>query len=270
MGPWFYLDYSDGFVRRGLPGELLRLIWGPSPVSVEVVGWAISFVAVAAMIFIALRIGSLSERPGAGLDLRPRSYCHLGITTIIRGPGRGLHQDDCHGSNAVGRNDKTTVTGCRSQCCGARHGDCRGIAGVPDSLSRACCRVTPLRHRPCASPIRTPDSLSTAKLISFALLPAISADCRECGRKPSSAYLQNLDSRSTFADRAQRRLGAWTKPWRCHGMGVFETRGFGAIIATASIWGFVYLVAVIAIRIVVGRLGTWYWMSATYFALWRQ
>lgn len=269
MGPWFYLDYSDGFVRRGLPGELLRLIWGPSPVSVEIVGWAISFVAAAAMIFIALRIGSLAQRPGAGLVATTIVLITpLGITTIIRDPGRG----DYIGMTAMAAMLLVATTRRPSPAvavCAAALGTAIAVASqefliaflapVVGSLLYVTVRVR--------SPTGTPGfAKHCAKLISFALLPAIALTVASAVTKPSSAYLHNLHHRS----HPQAGHGAdWELGQSLGGVmeWVLQSRGLGAIIATTSIWGLVYLVTVLAIRIVVGRLGTWYWISATYFAL---
>jgi hypothetical protein len=52
-GPDYYLSYDSGFVRRALPGELLRLLGGPSHASVEVLGWTLTASALLAVLVLA-------------------------------------------------------------------------------------------------------------------------------------------------------------------------------------------------------------------------
>jgi hypothetical protein len=100
----------------------------------------------------------------------------------------------------------------------------------------------------------------------LALLPAVALAAASAATKPSAAYLHNLEDRS----HAEQDHGAvWELGQSLGGVmkWVLDIRGVGAIIATTCIWLFIYLTTVVAIRIVVGRLGPWYWLSATYFAL---
>jgi hypothetical protein len=269
MGPWFYLDYSDGFVRRGLPGELLGLVWAPTPVSVEVVGWAISLVGVAAVIFIALRIGSLAQRPGAGLVATTLVVITpLGITTIIRDPARA----DYIGMAAMAAMLLVATRGRQSPAVAV------GVAAFATAIAVASQDFLIVFLAPAVAslvyvtvrqqtPVGTPGFVKhCAKLISLALLPAVALAVASAATKPSAAYLHNLERRS----HAEQDHGAvWELGQSLGGVmkWVLDIRGVGAIIATTCIWLFIYLTTVVAIRIVVGRLGPWYWLSATYFAL---
>jgi hypothetical protein len=269
MDPWFYLDYSDGFVRRGLPGELLSLVWAPTPVSVEVVGWAISLVGVAGVIFIALRIGSLAQRPGAGLVATTLVVITpLGITTIIRDPARA----DYIGMAAMAAMLLVATRGRQSPAVAV------GVAAFATAIAVASQEFLIVFLTPAVvslvyvtvraqSPVGAPGfGKRCAKLISLALLPAVALAVASAATRPSAAYLQNLENRS----HSEQDHGAvWELGQSLRGVvdWVLQSRGLGAIIATTTIWLFIYLTTVVAVRVVVGRLGACYWLSATYFAL---
>ncbi len=269
MGPWYYLDYSDGFVRRGLPGELLRLTWGASPVSVEVVGWGLSLAAVPALVFVAMRIGSLASRPGARLAASTLVLiAPLGITTIIRDPGRG----DCVGMIAMAAMLLVATKRRPSPAVAV------GVAALATAIAVASEEFLIIFLAPAVASLlyvtvraRSPIGAQgfgkrCATLISLALLPGIALTLASAVTKPSSAYLDNLERRS-------HKSGGVGAVWELHhSLGgvmtwVLHRRELGAIVASTFIWLFVYLVTVIAIRIAVGRLSIWYWVSATYFAL---
>jgi hypothetical protein len=268
MGPWFHLDYSDGFVRRGLPGELLRLVWAPTPVSVEVVGWLISLAGVVAVVFIALRIGSLAQRPDAMLVATALVVITpLGITTIIRDPGRA----DNIGMAAIAALLLVATRRRPSPAVAV------GVAAFATAIAVASQEfliifLTPAVGASIYITVRAQHpggngfGKRCAKLISLALFPAVVLAVASAATKPSAAYLTNLEHRS----HSEQEHGAvWELGQSLRGVlgWVLEIRGLGAIIATTVIWLFIYLTTVVAIRIVVGRLGTWYWLSAAYFAL---
>src|SRR5262249_39619116 len=55
IGPLYFVDYSNGFIRRGLPGEVIRIVTGGhSRTSTEVAGWTLTLLATLAAIAIVL------------------------------------------------------------------------------------------------------------------------------------------------------------------------------------------------------------------------
>jgi hypothetical protein len=89
IAPWYYVNYTDGFVRRGLAGEVLRLVWTQSKVPVEFAGWGVSFIGVLGCLFIGYRIVLLASGATARLVTATLLVLSpLGLTTVIRDPGR--------------------------------------------------------------------------------------------------------------------------------------------------------------------------------------
>jgi hypothetical protein len=269
MGQWFYLDYSHGFVRRALPGELLALVSGASPRSVEVLGWAISFAAVPALVFIAWRIGALASRSEARLVATTLVLiCPLGLTTILRDPGRM----DYIGMVAMAAM-LLVATLTRASLVVAVLVAAFGAALAVASEEFLIVFLTPVvvallyvtvRER---SPTGAHGVTSLCAMLSaVALLPAVTLAAASVVAKPSSAYLDTVDVRSN----ASVQIGAVFElraGFRGNLHWVFDNRAVGAMAATTLIWLFIYALTVIALRIVLGRLGGWYWVSASYFAL---
>jgi hypothetical protein len=228
----------------------------------------ISLAGVAAVIFIALRIGSLARRPGARLVATTLVVITpLGLTTIIRDPGRA----DYIGMAAMAAMVLVAATrrpSLAAAVCVAGFATAIAVASQEFLIAflapvvGAAIYVTVRRQDPAG----TGFGKRCAKLSSLALLPAVVLVAASAATKPSAAYLHNLDRRS----HSQTEFGAvWELGQSLRSVieWVLQTRGLGAIFATTTIWLLIYLATVTAIRIVVGRLGIWYWLSATYFAL---
>ena len=89
IGPLYFVDYSDGFIRRGLVGEVVDLVAGHGQTSTEVAGWTLTLLGTFAAIAIVLQAAwrcrdSASRCLVATLGI----LTPLGITTILRDPGR--------------------------------------------------------------------------------------------------------------------------------------------------------------------------------------
>jgi len=89
VGPQYYLSYEHGFVRRGLPGEVIRLLGGPAKVSIDAFGWrltaaeVVAVVALAAIVFVQLRGSPLRFAAAALVLLSP-----LSAPLFLVDPGR--------------------------------------------------------------------------------------------------------------------------------------------------------------------------------------
>lgn len=269
MGPWYYLDYSDGFVRRALPGALLKLTFGPSDTSVEAVGWSLSFVGALAVVFIAIRIGAVASRPGAGLLATTLVViAPLGITTVIRDPGRS----DSIGMLAMAAMLLVATARRPSLALAvgvAALGTAIAVASQEFLLAFLAPVVVSLIYVAlrAQTPARAPGFTKRwATFTLIALLPGIALAMASALTKPSAAYLQNLDERShpqtccgASWELRHSLFGVWS--W------VLHSRGIGPILLSSLVWLAVYCTTVIVLRVVLGRLGRWYWLSAACFAL---
>jgi hypothetical protein len=77
--PQFWLDYSDGFVRRGLPGEVLSWFTGGSPTFDQVVASGVAMSLVGALAVVPLALAVARRAPGG---LRPL----LAFTLLVTSP----------------------------------------------------------------------------------------------------------------------------------------------------------------------------------------
>src|SRR6185436_5144269 len=55
IGPLYFVDYSDGFIRRGFVGEVVDLVAGHGRTSTEVAGWTLTLLGTFAAIAIVLQ-----------------------------------------------------------------------------------------------------------------------------------------------------------------------------------------------------------------------
>src|SRR5262249_47975292 len=81
---------SNGFIRRGLPGEVIRIVTGGhGRSSTEVAGWTLTLLAALAAIAIVLMAASRSrDRYSRCLIATLGLVTPLGMTTLLRDPGR--------------------------------------------------------------------------------------------------------------------------------------------------------------------------------------
>jgi hypothetical protein len=267
IAPWYYLDYSDGFVRRGLPGELLRQTWGTSRLSVEIAGWALTFAAVPALIYIAVRVASLAQRDNKLAVIALLILAPLGLTTTIRDPGRY----DSIGVIAMAAILLVATTKRNSVVIAV------SVATLSTSIAVASEDFLIAYLAPAVAALlyvtlngdRSTDAshfrMRWAKLTTLALLPGVVLAVASLALKPSSAYVDDLVRRSNpqtslSADWELRRSVLSVFRW------TLDTRGLGNMVATMTIWCLIFLVTITGIRILVGPLGRWYWLSAGYFA----
>lgn len=68
QGIWYFVDYRSGFVRRGLVGEAVRLagITTEQPTTVYAIGVALTILAIASLIALALAVAALGRTPIRG------------------------------------------------------------------------------------------------------------------------------------------------------------------------------------------------------------
>ncbi len=265
IGPLYYVDYSHGFVRRGLPGELLALVWDHSRSSTEVAGWTLTGLALIAVVVIALQT--------ARRDARPVPRClvaflillsPLSVTTILRDAGR---------YDAVGLVVMALLlwwTSTRTP----RLAVLLSFTLVATAIAVACeefliVYLAPVvialvyRYAPANGPRRL--DRRAAGLAGLCLLPGAAIALASIVTTPSASYLSAVQE---AANPSAKYNPAYFLGLSLHeNVSYVASHGWRYVIATGAIWLFVYVLTVTAISIATGRTEMWYWASAAYFAL---
>jgi hypothetical protein len=88
--PIYYISYSDGFARRGLPGALLKLVVGnPTSHEARVFGWLLTALAVAGVATIVLLLNRCSALVERRLLLSLiAATSSLSLLLVLADPGR--------------------------------------------------------------------------------------------------------------------------------------------------------------------------------------
>lgn len=97
VAPQYWLSFEHGFVRRGLPGELARLLAGGRPPGydlVQALGVALSVLAVLAVLGLALLLARRAADRGAALA--------VAAAVVVSPLGLSLYARDLGRSDAIG------------------------------------------------------------------------------------------------------------------------------------------------------------------------
>ena len=265
IGTLYYVDYSHGFVRRGLPGELIALVWRHSRSSSEVAGWTLTILAVVAVVVIALRAARLVAGTTSRLLVVSLVLLSpLSVTTVLRDPGRY----DAIGLVLMGW--LIWWTSVRAP----RPALLLSFAVVATAIAVACeefliLYLAPVvvalvyRHVP-AGGRRRLDGRS-AVIAALCLVPAAAVALASAAVTPSASYIAEIER---VANPSTKLNPAYFLGLSLHGnVSYVASHGWRYVIATGAIWLFVYVLTVVAISIATGRTEIWYWASAAYFAL---
>lgn len=265
IGPLYYVDYSHGFVRRGLPGEVLALLWDHSRSSTEVAGWTLTALALIAAVVIALQTARREPRPvprcliASLILLSP-----LSVTTILRDAGR---------YDAVG----LVVMACLlwwTSTRAPRVGVLLSFAFLATAIAVACeefliVYLAPVvialvyRYVPANGPRRL--DRRTAGLAGLCLLPGAAVALASIVTTPSASYLAAVQE---AADPSTKKNPAYFLGLSLReNVSYVASHGWRYVILAGAIWLIVYVLTVGAVSIAAGRSGPWYWASAAYFAL---
>jgi hypothetical protein len=268
IGPLYFVDYSDGFIRRGLVGEVVDLVAGHGQTSTEVAGWTLTLLGTLAAIAIVLQAARrCSDRSSRCLVATLGLLTPLGVATVLRDPGR---------YDAIGlvfialllwvtrrRLNPVVVA------CGVAVALAVVVASEEFLIAYLAPPVAVLLYREAAGAaggVRDPRLRRRLFLLGgVAFVPALGIALASYASTPSESYLHEVQNES----HAQAHLN----PTYFLGLSFREnvhyvaSHGVRYVIGTGVVWFAIYAVSLVAIWLAAGRYGRWYWLSAAYFGL---
>jgi hypothetical protein len=268
IGPLYFVDYSHGFIRRGLVGEVIRLVAGHGRTSTEVAGWTLTLLGTLAAVAIVLQAAwRCRDRSSRCLVATLALVAPLSVTTILRDPGRY----DAIGLVFVAillwgsrRHLSPIVVACCAAVAFAAVVACEEflIAYLAPSVAVLLYRQVTAGGGRAADPgVRQ----RLAALAGLAVLPALVVAVASFASTPSKAYLDEVAQ----AAHPQAELD----PTYFLGLSFREnvhyvaSHGVRYVVGTGVVWFGIYVLTLVAIWLVAGRYGRWYWLSASYFGL---
>ena len=266
IGPQYFADYSHGFVRRGLPGEVLRRLSDRSSFAVLAAMWVLTFAALGGLLLVTARVASRARSAGAAnvvivialvlvspislseIVLDPGRYDFVGITAVallslivlIPAPRVGLATATVVVAVAVASEELLLVFTAPFVVVLA----VRAVGGAAGR--RQIARVASLVLLPGVvlagiSAVREPSAGSVAAMLAGAGHPA------------SEIYNSATVLRLSFTDEV-RLAYDWS-------------HGLPNTLLSAGVWFVVYAVALLALALLLPKLPALFWHGAAFFAL---
>ena len=270
VGPGYFVDYSGGFVRRGLPGEAIRLVWGHSQLSSEVVGWTLTRLTVLAVAAIALQAADAALSTTARcLSALLVVVSPLSITTILRDPGR---------YDGLGVIVMALLLGpARRQGISPRYVAWAATVGVAIAVlseellflflapvvAAVLYRVVSEREGKAIAPAQS--IRRVARLAGLALIPGAVVAVASIAATPSHGY---LDAVQNEADSHSKLNAAWALGLSLREEIDFVTSyGSRYVVGTGALWLVIYSISIAGFAVLTRRGGLPYWASGIYFGL---
>lgn len=269
IGPLYFVDYSDGFIRRGLPGEVMRLLTGGhGRTSTEVAGWALTLLAALAVVAIALQAARRRRDPYSRCLVATLALLTpLSVTTILRDPGRY----DAVGIVFLGL--LLWVT--RHQLSAVALACVVSVvfAAVVASEEFLIAYLAPSIVLVLYSQIEGEERVSgaarfsrrLATLLGIALVPACALAIASLASRPSPSYLDRVQQ--VAQPRSQLDPTYFLGLSLRENIHYVSSHGARYVVATGTLWFLIFALTLVAIWLAGGRYGSWYWLSGAYFAL---
>lgn len=268
--PIYYINYGDGFARRGLPGTILKLAVGnPTSHDARVFGWLLTIVGVAGVATIAVLLGRCSSSAGRRILLvLAAATSSLSLLLVLADPGR---YDDIGFACVAGvallaswhRPGAVAIVGAMTLAVAVATLSEEFLFGFLCPVVLACAFQVARRQPGLASDPR----LVRRQAVRLAALPLVvgaillawsaiskpSASLVAAAQKASGHPLHSLDAASAL------RLSV-SGQWQLQ-----EYYGRYAVI-TPAVWIVLFALTCFAISRFLDRIDRCYWISAAYGA----
>jgi hypothetical protein len=268
IGPLYFVDYSHGFIRRGLVGEVVDLVAGHGRTSTEVAGWTLTllgtFAAVAIVLQAAWRCRGTAARC---LVATIGILTPLGMTTVLRDPGRY----DAIGLVFVAvllwaprrSLSAVVVAWCTAIVFAAV------VASEEFLIAYLAPSVAVLLYQRVTAETGGVDEPRVRRRLAVlggvAFVPAAVIAIASLASTPSESYLHEVRraAHSTTVLDPAYFLGLSFRG----NLHYVASHGVRYVVGTGVVWFAIYALTLVAIWLAAGRYGRWYWLSASYFGL---
>jgi hypothetical protein len=266
IGPQYFADYSHGFVRRGLPGEVLGLVSDRGPRALLSAMWTLTFAALVGLILIVSRL--IGRARGGGLKrivllLAVVVVSPISVSEIVLDPGRydfvGIVAAAALVTIGLLGDPRTTLVLAAAVAVVAVASEELLLVFVAPFVLIAARRVAGL-----AAP-----HAQVARLSAFALAPALVVAGLSALTRPSASFVASMLARAGHPptevyDSATVLRLSFSDEVR---LAYDWSHGVPNMLLSAGIWLAVYAAAVAAVAALMPRPPAHYWRSAGYFAL---